>query len=203
MMPSTTERVAAATAAAAGVLALVVGAVVSQTGIEPIVEALTPSPSAQSSTEPSSSAPSPAPDGTNPPVSTTIDPAFGDVVIAATRDDSAQFDSGLTLELLSVTETTATGQGIGGTSGEAVTVELRMTNTSTTARDIAPVVNAYLGEERVPLSPAGEEDGFAATMGPGESAIAHYTFATDDADGTLWVTVSIGAESGLVVFEYR
>ena len=170
-----------------------------------------PSSAPTNSASPADPPPTPSPtegaagDAAAPPVA-VADPYYGDVVVASSAGDPAAFASGLTVELVSVTSTTVTGSGIGSASGPAIDVIVRVSNSSAATVGLAPVVNAYAGRERVPLTPDHESPLAASIAGSAQSE-GSYTFALDDAgssgaDSTIWITVSTAADSGLVLFEY-
>jgi len=164
-------------------------------------------PGSSPSSSPSpSSAPSPSSTVENPPAPTTaLDPYFGDVVVDAASDGSAALGPALRFELVSVESTTITGSGIGSTTGPGIIVTVRATNTSTAAVDIAAAVNAYAGDDRVPLSPETGEEGLPSSIAASANADGSYVFAVGsiDADEVIWITVGTGPDSGLVVFEHR
>ena len=197
-------------AAGGGVAAIaIVGAIVgvnlanAQTASAP---GATPRPSASAS--PSGQSPSASPaatDDADAPPPTAVDPSFGDVLVETSTDGSADFGTGLSIELVSVEPTTITGAGIGSTSGPGIIVTLRAANSTAEAMAISPVVNAYEGDERVPLSPEPDDAGLPMSVGPTADAVGSYVFAVDSsgAGATIWITVGTGADSGLVVFEHR
>lgn len=163
----------------------------------------TSSPSASSNP---SSAPSPSSTAENPPApTTTLDPYFGDVVVDTAADGSAALSPALRVELVSVTQTTITGSGIGSTTGPGIVVTVRAINGSASAVEIAPVVNAYVGEDRAPLPPESGEEGLPSTVAASSNAEGSYVFAAGslEAGDVIWITVGTGPDSGLVVFEYR
>ena len=170
-----------------------------------------PSATATHSASPADPPPTPSPtegaagDAATPPAA-VADPYYGDVVIAPSAGGTAAFASGLTVELISVTSTTVTGSGIGSTSGPAIEVTVRVTNGSAATVGLTPVVNAYIGKDRVPLTPDHDSPVADSIAGSGQSQ-GSYTFAVDDAgagdaEATIWITVSTAPDSGLVLFEY-
>ena len=195
-----------ATIAAGGVVvvgAIAIGMSAAGTGVgsgavpSPLPSAVGGAPSASASTSPSSS-----PSSDSPAPEATVDPYYGDVVVAASTAEAASFPQGLTVELLAVTATTASSSGVGSTGGAAVDVSLRVTNTSSSAVALSPVVNAYAGDDRVPLTPD-HESPIGASIASAAQSTGSYTFAIDDTSTVIWITVSTGPDSGLVVFEYR
>ena len=132
----------------------------------------------------------------------TIDPYYGDAVVEASSDGSADLATGLKVELVSVTATSITGSGIGSTSGPAIEVTVRVTNGTGAAASLAPVVNAYSGDERTPLTPDHDTPIASSIAASGES-VGSYTFAVDDSSSTIWITVSTAPDSGLVLFEHN
>lgn len=136
-----------------------------------------------------------------------IDPYYGDVVVSAPIGTApGEFSNGLTLKLVSVSEEQFTGSGIGTTSGQAVVVELELTNESDAAEEIAATVTAYAGSDRTPLAPVNggdTDEPFDGSIAASSTARATYRFVLDPDASPLWFAVSIGADSGLVVLEYR
>jgi len=165
------------------------GAMPAPSGSPSITAGAQPTPSASAS-------------GDGPATPPAVDPAYGEPVVAATDDGSAAFASGLSVELVSVTDTTITGSGIGSTSGPAIEVTIRVTNTSSSTLSLTPVVNAYSGDDRVPLTPD-ESTALASSIAAGEYSDGRYTFALDDATATIWITVSTAPDSGLVVLQHN
>lgn len=165
-----------------------------------------PHPSSSPASSSPSSAPSPSSPEENPPAPTaTLDPHFGDVVVDTAADGSAELGQGMRVELVSVTETTITGTGIGSTTGPGIVVTVRATNGSAASVEISPVVNAYFGDDRVPLSPESGEEGLPSSVAASSNAEGSYVFSAgsvNDGD-VIWITVGTGPDSGLVVFEYR
>ncbi len=148
----------------------------------------------------------PTPDDETPPIA-AIDPYYGDIVVAA-PDEAAvgAFPAGLSVEVASVERTTVTGAGPGTTSGPAVALSLRLTNTSAQAVDVAATVTAYSGDNRVPLSPvdAGSKDTvFSSSLAAGAADTGTFWFLLDPSDPPLRVAISVGPRSGLVVLELR
>jgi len=166
------------------------------------------SPVTRSSPVPSTSstAATPAPvtseSASQDPPQATIDPYYGDVVVLTASSEPASFASGLTVELISVSETTASASGVGATGGAAVEVTLLVTNTSGATVSLSPVVNAFAGDERTPLTPD-HATALSESLASAAQSTGSYTFAVDDDSSTIWVTVSTSPESGLVVFEHR
>ena len=187
---------------AAIVLAIVLNAPAAperaSTGANPISIAPAPDPT-------STSTPAPPSDGTPAPVA--LDPYYGDTVVAAPVDSSTgKFPSGLSVEVASADRTTVTGAGPGSTSGAALFVTLRLTNSSSQPIDVAATVTAYSGDDRVPLSPVdgGSKDtGFSDALASGATETGTFWFLLDPADPPLRVAVSVGPDSGLVVLELR
>ena len=167
-------------------------------GPDPISMAPTPDPTSTST---------PAPPSDETPAPTAIDPYYGDTVVAAPADSSAgEFPSGLSVEVASADRTTVTGAGPGSTSGAALVVTLRLTNTSAQPADVAATITAYSGDDRVPLSPVdgGSKDtGFSETLASGATETGTFWFLLDPADPPVRVAVSVGPDSGLVVLELR
>jgi hypothetical protein len=169
---------------------------------------LTPTPSPTSPNSPSGSSTSrPDDDGTDAQSPGAVDPYYGDVVVATpTGSEPGRFENGLVVELVSVRRETVTGSGVGSTSGEAIVVELRLTNTGAASASVAGTVTAYAGDERTPLTPvdAGASDQpFESSLGATESDIGTFWFMLDPADAPLRFAISVDSESGLVVLEYR
>lgn len=160
----------------------------------------TPSSSATPAPEPSSTA---AADPAEPttPAAPTIDPYYGDVVVAPSVDGSAEMATGLSVGLISVTKTSITGSGVGSTSGPAITVSIRVTNSTAGTITLTPVVNAYEGQDRTPLTPD-HETPLPASLAAGAQGEGSYVFAADDTKSTIWITVSTAPDSGLVLFEH-
>lgn len=153
------------------------------------------------STPTSFATPPPGVTSTPPAAPPTIDPAYGDVVVESAADGSATTSTGLAVELVSVTETAIDGSGIGSTSGPAIEVSVRVTNSAGASVTLATTVNAYAGAQRTPLTPD-HETPVASALAAGEASVGSYTFAVDDAADSIWITVSTSADSGLVVFEH-
>lgn len=197
-------RAIAFSSGAAGVV-LVASLVAASLGASPTATRQGQPPGGGGSSGPSAS-PEPSPsaivDEQSPPATATIDPYYGDVVAVAPVGSTATLGASLTLDLVAVSSITVTGSGIGSMSGPGVTVEVRITNTGSSRVDVAAVVNAYVGDDRVPLSPAGEDEAVASSLSAGAQSVGRYTFATGGADGTLWITVSTGPDSGLAVFQH-
>lgn len=201
-----TTRIAVAAGGAVALMAVVLisaNVAGASTGSAPGAGA-TARPSPPSSSPSSSPIPSalPTEPGEKPQDPAAVDPYYGDVVVANTTDDPAEFASGLTVELVSVTDTSAAATGIGSTGGPAVEVTLLVTNTSGASITLSPAVNAYAGSDRVPLTPD-HETPIADTIASSAQSTGSYTFAVDDETSSIWITVSTGPDSGLVVFEYR
>lgn len=169
----------------------------------------TPSASAPSGSSPRpSSSPTPTPtSGAAVEDPQAVDPFYGDVVVSApTGTDPGEFSNGLVVELVSVGQEAFTGSGIGTTSGQAVVVELLLTNDTAEARSVSPTVTAYAGPDRTPLAPVNggsTDEPFSGSIAASSSETATYRFVLDPDDSPLWFAVSVGADSGLVVLEYR
>ena len=198
----------AAGAAGAAVIAIVAGVGVGLSGASTPVDTssspTTPKPRASSSSEPTEAATptaSATPEAGDAPAAPVVDPYYGDVVVSATDDDSAKLAAGVKVDLVSVAETSITGSGVGSTSGPGIEVTVRVTNTSAATITIAPVVNAYVGDERTPLTPD-HDTPIASSIAASGQSVGSYTFAVDDSSATIWITVSTAPDSGLVLFEY-
>jgi hypothetical protein len=151
----------------------------------------------------STSTPLAQPTAAPPVVEGEFDESLGDDVAGtATGEESAAFSDGLGVRISSVEPTTVEGAGVGQTSGDAIVVDLAATNSSAKAIDLGAVtVNAYAGEARVPLEPT-DSTAFRGSLAAAQSASASYGFRVPDDAGTIWVTVSTGPDSGVVVLEY-
>ena len=150
-----------------------------------------------------SSTPLAQPTAAPPVVEGEFDESLGeDVESTATGEEPAAFGDGLEVRIGSVQTTTVEGSGVGQTSGDAIVIELRASNTSAKAISLGSVtVNAFEGEARTPLEPTVAKQ-FRGTLAASKSARASYGFRVPDDVGTIWVTVSTGADSGVVVLEY-
>lgn len=159
-----------------------------------------PTPSSSTSLSP---APFAEPTAAPPVVEGEFDESLGDDVAGtATGEEPATFADGLEVRIASVTPTTVEATGVGQTSGDAIVVELSATNASSKSVDLGAVtVNAYVGDARVPLEPT-EAKQFRGSLAASMSASARYGFRVPDDAGTIWVTVSTSADSGVVVLEY-
>ena len=152
---------------------------------------------------PPSSTPLAQPTAAPPVVEGEFDESLGDdIASTATGEEPAAFGDGLEVRIGSVQTTTVEGSGVGQTSGDAIVIELRASNTSAKAISLGSVtVNAFEGEARTPLEPTVAKQ-FRGTLAASKSARASYGFRVPDDVGTIWVTVSTGADSGVVVLEY-
>ena len=163
-----------------------------------------PSASPPSATSPSASPdPSVAPSSTPAPgPSASFDAQFGEEVIDNPGSGATDAGTGVTTELVSLSDTTVTGTGVGETSGPAAKVVLRLVNT--TGADVAidtVTVNAYAADG-TPLSPVSSDsaaDWFEGTLASGGTADGTYLFSASSSSSVV-VTVSLGADSPLVVF---
>jgi hypothetical protein len=158
----------------------------------------TPTPTETPGTETSTPSDGPAP-------SPTFDPKFGEDVIDEADAGVADFGNGITAQLVSVTDTTVSGTGIGETSGNGAKVVLTITNSSGQQISLDTVtVNAYIGADESPASPVSSDpsaDPFDGPLATGQSSTGTYLFNVGSSDSSsLVVTVSLGADSALVVF---
>lgn len=187
----------------------VIGAIAATTGPDaPLSSANSPAPRDTGSSTPT---PTPSPSTTTAPGEEApvpeVDPFFGEPVVAVGSGDTpAANDDGLAVRIVSVDDTTVTGEGIGATSGPGLVVVISVTNNGSANLSFeSAAVNAYAGEERAPLT-AADVDGASALSGslaPGASATATYGFSVDATPSVVWLTLSAGAGSGLLVLEHR
>jgi hypothetical protein len=156
--------------------------------------AVSPSASPDSSVAPSST-PTPGP-------SASFDAQFGEDVIDNPGAGATDAGTGVTTELVALSDTTVTGTGIGETSGPAAKVVLRLVNTTGAEVSIDTVtVNAYAADG-TPLSPVSSDsaaDWFEGTLASGGTTDGTYLFSANSSSSVV-VTVSLGADSPLVVF---
>jgi hypothetical protein len=153
-----------------------------------------PSASLDPSADPGST-PSPQP-------SASFDEQFGEEVIDNPGSGGTDFGNGVSAELVTLSDTTVTGTGVGETSGPAAKVVLRLVNASGADVSIDTVtVNAYAADG-TPLPPVTSDsaaDWFEGTLAGGGTADGTYLFSASSSSAVV-VTVSLGADSPLVVF---
>lgn len=184
------------------ITALVISVAASGPGSTPSASSAAPSDAPTASASPSET---PAPDPT--PSETSADAPIADDVfgtpvatqVAVTDTASVQ---DVTVSIVSIEEESATGQRPGETSGSAIRVVVRVLNEGGGDLDLAGIaVRAYTGSELVPASPVDEGSGFSGTAPAGAEATGTYVFSVpEDSVGSVTLTVSVSADSGLAVF---
>ncbi|MBF0672774.1 MAG: DUF4352 domain-containing protein [Salinibacterium sp.] len=160
----------------------------------------TPAPGASASATPS---PAPSTDATASPSAPADDAPPADAPVPIGEEATA--DDGVTAVVTAVTSFTAAGGGVGEVGGDAVRVDVTLTNTADAAQSLsAVVVNLAYGAEATPGSPIFYDPSvkeFNGELAPGESRSGSYVFRVpSEEQGSITIEVSHTPASPPFVF---